>query len=74
MTDHEPASIPDDQFGFRDPWGSNRRLAAFLRAKGVPEQEVTRLITFRTNAGMNIRIHKILGTLQTEIAKGGPTT
>ncbi len=68
----EPTEIPDDQFGFRDPWGSDRRLATLLRAKGVPEDQVTRLVTFRSHAGFNIQIHQILGTLQTEIAKGGP--
>lgn len=70
MTD-EP-SLPDNQFGFRDPWGSDRRLAGLLRAQGVAEDEIVRLVTFRNHAGQNIRIHQILGTLQTEIAKGGP--
>lgn len=69
MTDQQ---LPDDQFGFRDPWGSDRRLAGLLRAQGIAEDEIVRLVTFRSHAGQNIRIHQILGTIDTEIAKGGP--
>lgn len=69
MTDQQ---LPDDQFGFRDPWGSDRRLAGLLRAQGIAEDEIVRLVTFRAHAGQNIRIHQILGTIDTEVAKGGP--